>query len=792
MIASLAAIVSLAAIAFTVWSATTAFERVREASRVAVEFEASIGRVERLQAAYFSALELAAETENPLTAAETVVRARNLKAAHDALHALVDRAGLPGHTISGEAAEARVIALADEARGALHDGRFAEARQRLNGVEFLGAVAADRVHTANRLLAQRGAIESALAHAKAQERSSMFTGLAAFAFSAALWLAGFQFLNRQTQRTRTAMAELGKANDALARHSAQQQVSFFEDSPLPMIELDGPGIEDAIARIEAAAEEGEDARHDAFTRAIAGLRVRRANAAAVAMFGVGDPEELNGRASRFFKAEFHDAFARFLADLRRGLTAFVDETVVHTWGQRSIDVVLNARAIRDGEAIERVVISFIDVTARKAATNALSAALTEAEAASKAKSEFLATMSHEIRTPLNGVLGMAAALAGSPLTPKQASMLKIIQDSGQSLLAVLNDILDISKIEAGRIELEEAPFDLDEVLDGAWALYEPIASKKGLHLDITVEPDARGRYVGDPTRVRQVLNNLLSNAVKFTERGEITVFVSREERDDRDGPVLRVTVRDTGVGIPEDKLERLFQPFSQADASTTRRYGGSGLGLAISKRLTEMMGGGVAVRSTPGRGSMFSFTVAVQDAPELPADVAPEAETAPEREGSAAAPAAVLEDAADDAQDERKGRTIRLLAAEDHPHNRLVLQALLEPMGVTTTFAVDGKEAVEAWSAEEFDLIFMDIQMPVMDGIEATKEIRRREVAESRARTPIVAVTANALSHQVASYLDAGMDGHVPKPIRPDKLLEAIRMSMELRAQQEEKRSAAG
>jgi signal transduction histidine kinase/ActR/RegA family two-component response regulator len=384
---------------------------------------------------------------------------------------------------------------------------------------------------------------------------------------------------------------------------------------------------------------------------------------------------------------------------------------------------------------------------RKARAEAREGAVA-AEAANAAKSTFLATMSHEIRTPLNGVLGMAQAMAGDELSGRQRDRLSVIHRSGEALLAILNDVLDLSKIEAGKLELEHMEFELAEVARGAYSAFTALANKKGLSFALDIER-ARGRYLGDPTRLRQILYNLISNALKFTEQGEIRVTAVRN------GEVLELSVRDTGVGIAHENLEKLFAKFDQLDSSTTRRFGGTGLGLAICRELAHLMKGEIAVESELGLGSKFILRVPL----ERVGDEKPVASMAEARAGSAG-------DGADIA--------LRVLAAEDNAVNQLVLKTLLHQMGVDPTVVDNGEEAVKAWEAGDWDVILMDVQMPVMDGISATAMIRNREIDLDRPRTPIIALTANAMSHQVDQYLVAGMDGHVAKPIQAAELFEAL------------------
>ena len=393
-----------------------------------------------------------------------------------------------------------------------------------------------------------------------------------------------------------------------------------------------------------------------------------------------------------------------------------------------------------------------DIEDEKRREDELIEARNAAEAANEAKSAFLATISHEIRTPLNGILGMAQAMHRDELPDTQRARLDIIRQSGETLLAIVNDVLDLSKIGAGKLVLEDVEFDLAAAITSAHATFGPVAAEKGLAFDLEVEACARGVYRGDPVRVRQVLYNLISNALKFTEAGEVRVRLSRSGDD------LALEVSDTGVGIPIDRQKALFQPFVQADASTTRRYGGSGLGLSICRELAALMGGGIVVTSAPGLGS--TFTVRLR----LPfVRAAADGERAP-----AAAPAPDTGLAA-----------LRVLAAEDNAVNQMVLRTLLEQVGVTLRIVENGRQAVDAWASEHWDLILMDAQMPVMDGVEAASAIRAAEAAQGRSRTPIIALTANAMAHQVAAYRDCGMDATVAKPLEVARLFAAMRDVME-------------
>ena len=543
---------------------------------------------------------------------------------------------------------------------------------------------------------------------------------------------------------------------------------------------------------KAAAPAPGDISHSIFAHAGVALiatsldgTITAFNPAAEELLGYTEAEMV-GRASPL---AFHDA-AEVAARAERmtgeygepvaGFAAFVrplDDHVAHTdaWTYirkdgSTLDVSVAITAVHDAEGrLTGFLRIATDITARKALerqlrrnNEQLAEQTRKAEEANRAKSEFLANMSHEIRTPMNGILGMAALVRDTPLTPGQREHLNLLTGSAETLLKIINDILDFSKVEAGKLDFEDVPFDLGRVLEATLGEQALPAQEKNISLSLAIDPEVDVRLRGDPVRLRQVLTNLVGNAVKFTQDGAVSV---RAVLDSVHGSsqTVHFSIADTGIGIPPEKQRTIFDPFCQADSSMTRRYGGTGLGLAISARLVEMMEGRIWVESAPHRGSCFHFTATFQ---EVESEAA-----APESQSPAMAP--VQQFLSEAAPGRNGSAAVEILVAEDNAVNQRLLVRLLEKAGYSVSVAENGREVLNLLDQAQFDLIFMDVQMPEMDGFEATARIREREQV-SGGRVPIIAMTAHAMKGDREKCLAAGMDDYLSKPVRFEEVLASI------------------
>jgi len=474
-------------------------------------------------------------------------------------------------------------------------------------------------------------------------------------------------------------------------------------------------------------------------------------------------EEMIGRRADFFYALSDDREKTLAALSKNGRVSDYELLLARKDGSQIFGS-LNAHVLYDSNGRPAGVEGLIrDITERKQQEEALYSAKDEAEKANRTKSEFLAGMSHEIRTPMNAILGMTELLFETDLTEEQKRYVSLARDAGENLLTLINDILDLSKVEADRLELENITFDTAAILGRVCDLMTVRIGARDIHISSVLADDVPTVLVGDPHRLQQILLNLVNNAVKFTERGTITIEArSVREKYGSGGDIkieLQFSVADTGIGIPADKRALIFDRFTQADSSTTRQYGGSGLGLAISQRLVEMMGGKIWVESEPDAGSTFYFTASF--------GLNPTAESSSGRKVAAGE------------KDEKTDimRPLNILLAEDNADNRLLFQAFLKKTAHTVEVAVNGAEAVDKFKAGEFDLVFMDVQMPILDGYGAVAEIRRWEaVSGAGRRIPIVALTAHAMREDEQKSLAAGCDSHLTKPLKKNVLLGVINM----------------
>lgn len=514
------------------------------------------------------------------------------------------------------------------------------------------------------------------------------------------------------------------------------------------------------ARLAAIVESSDDA---ILSKNLNGV-IQTWNAGAQRLFGYRAEEVVGRSVTLLLPPERLHEEEQILARLRNGQRVEHMETVRMTKGGRRIDISLTVSPVKDrnGRVIGASKIAR-DITDRKRAESELKAAKEAAEAANVAKSRFLANMSHELRTPMNAILGMTGLALGEDLPSTLRDYLQTVKQAADGLLELLNEILDLSRIEAGGLQLESTPFDLGKTVEQVVKTFGVRAHEKGLEL-VCNPGNVPTQLAGDPLRLRQVLVNLVGNAVKFTSQGTVVVSTAVEVLEE-ESVVVQFAVADTGIGIAPDDQERIFAPFTQADASITRRYGGTGLGLTISRRLVDLMGGRIWLESVPGKGSIFRFTARLGRQDRCEEEPAPGIQ---EQAMKTSRPAGTT-------PAEAPSRLLRVLLAEDTPANQKLFTYILSKRGHAVQVAEDGQQALESLGRYDFDVVLMDVQMPVMDGLAATRAIRK--LADPRkARVPIIALTAHALTGDADRCLGAGMDGYVSKPIDRGELIERVEL----------------
>lgn len=587
-------------------------------------------------------------------------------------------------------------------------------------------------------------------------------------------------LAEKYQRDNRHVAESGKTLHEIEENRLDGRLSYYEVWKIPVYNTSGQIVEiqavfwDVTEREEnraALARERDllrtlmDSLPDLiYVKDVQGNYIT-VNRSLQRLWGSPPLETIVGRnVFDFVRDDLAETYARVDMEVLRNDLAVIDseEQVLTSTGERRIYSTTKVPLHDQAGNVTGLVGIDRDITRRKRAEEDLRQARLAADAANRSKSDFLANMSHEIRTPLNAIIGITDLLLEGELGQVHRDYLEIIRDSGESLMVVINDILDFSKIEAGRLELESKAFELPHVVQNAIKALMLRAHDRELQLKCEVDPKVPEWVKGDAVRLRQVLTNLVGNSIKFTPKGEVAVMVECLNAAD-DKATIQFTVRDTGIGIPTHKLEHIFKAFAQADASTTRRFGGTGLGLAICKRLVHAMGGQLQVRSQVDVGSEFFFSLkfARTTCPVCESTIAPSTASGKQEVVGGVTPESAAQP------------PLRILLAEDSLMNQVLAIGILQREGYTVTVANNGVEAVEAFAAEPFDLILMDLQMPDMDGLQATAAIRQIE-SNRGGHIPILAMTAHALTGDRERCLAAGMDGYLAKPIRLKDLVRAI------------------
>lgn len=478
-----------------------------------------------------------------------------------------------------------------------------------------------------------------------------------------------------------------------------------------------------------------------------------------------DPKYLEDKILRCLgRRDTHIVFGAMGRAETSGEIQYAEHSIVHADGKEiKVRVAMGVEGhLKKGKG--HFVSITTDITDEVKRRDELASALEESKRASRVKSEFLANMSHEIRTPLNGVIAVAGLLARTNLDDNQREMVKLVENSGEALSHIINDVLDLARVESGRLEIEKIDFNLKEALQSVSALFSVKADEKGLNFLVDICDDANNIFIGDPIRIRQIVGNLVSNAIKFTQEGRISLCAEVKPIDEDANKFECVfTVKDTGYGMSEETLSRLFERFEQADGSITRKHGGSGLGLSISRALSKLMGGNIEVSSQIGLGSAFTFSLPLEKSSNvLSANKKPEN---------------ITFDVENEVDEEE---ALNILAVDDNQTNRRVFDMVLSPMGINLTLCENGLEAFEAFKINNFDVILMDLQMPVMDGLTSIKKIREYEIDNQLNQIPIIAVSANAMSHHIEEAISAGANMHIAKPFTLQSLVDGIDKALSL------------
>ena len=471
-----------------------------------------------------------------------------------------------------------------------------------------------------------------------------------------------------------------------------------------------------------------------------------------------DPKHLEDKVMRCLgRRDTHIVFGAMGRAEASGEIQYAEHRIVHSDGEElNVRVAMGIEgSLENGKG--RLISITTDITEEVKRRRELANALHESQRASRVKSEFLANMSHEIRTPLNGVIAVASVLSGTKLDKDQYEMVKLVESSGETLKSLLNDILDLARVESGRLEIEQTNFNLKDALNASGALFKVKAEEKGIAFNTIIDEYVDTTYLGDPTRIKQVVSNLLSNAIKFTKSGGVTMKVKCNKPDKNKNSKITIDIIDTGMGISEENVQTLFERFEQVDGSITREHGGSGLGLAISKNLSKLMGGDISVSSKLGKGTKFTFTFCIKAIEENEEDII----------------------ATDDNDIIQNEDIIRVLAADDNETNRRILELILKPLGIELVLCENGKQALEQFKQQKFDVVLMDLQMPVMDGLSALEKMCAYQRANKIGHTPMIALSANAMSHHIEEAKKAGADLHIAKPFTPDGLIKGITNAIE-------------